>query len=101
MSEAGIANGSVIHLVLNERPLEGRSLYVRSNLGQSYRLDVLADFTIEDVKDELATFQGMPPSEEMRLMFAGPFDHIPQQPAVQGRALHREGMREKGRVVRN
>ena len=40
-----------------------------------YRLEVSADFTIEDVKDELASFQGMPPSEEIRLMFAGKMLH--------------------------
>jgi hypothetical protein len=45
-------------------------------------LDVLADFTIEDVKDELASYQGMPPSEEMRLMFAGLIDQAHQLPTI-------------------
>jgi hypothetical protein len=71
LSEAGISNGSVLHLVLNEQPFEGRFLFVRSLSGQLCRLEVTADFTIEDVKDELASYQGMPPSEEIRLMFAG------------------------------
>ncbi len=51
-----VTDGSVLHLVLNDDPYQGRPLYVKSESGDLKTIYCGADFYIEDIKEELSCF---------------------------------------------
>lgn len=71
LGEAGIYDGSVLHLVLNDDPYRGRPLYIKDKKDNVKMILCGADYYIEDVKEELACMQGEPRPEDQRLVYAG------------------------------
>ena len=71
LAEAGLRNGCVLHLVLNENPYTGRALYIQSIRGHVRAIKCGPDFYIQDVKEELSYFPGERTPEQTRLVFAG------------------------------
>jgi hypothetical protein len=68
----GLHEGCVLHMVLNEAPFRGRPLHVRRlDDGKILTLSCSANFSISDVKHELACFPGGRSPTKMRLAFAG------------------------------
>lgn len=71
LADAGVRDGSVLHLVLNDDPYTGGSLYVKGHDGKRRLIPCGPDFYVEDIKEELSAFQDELPPEETRLVFAG------------------------------
>lgn len=55
-SSLQVTDGSVLHLVLNDDPYQGRPLHVKCEAGDIKTVYCGADFYIEDVKEELSCF---------------------------------------------
>jgi hypothetical protein len=56
LQDVRIGDGSVLHLVLNDDPYQGRPLYVKCEDGELKTIYCGADFYIEDIKEELSCF---------------------------------------------
>mmetsp|Transcript_14392 Transcript_14392/g.49154 ORF Transcript_14392/g.49154 Transcript_14392/m.49154 type:complete len:558 (-) Transcript_14392:294-1967(-) len=76
LTEVGMKDGGVLHLVLNDDPFRGRPIYIRSkgdsDGDEKIRMILCgAEFYIEDLKEELSFLPGERCPEEIRLVFAG------------------------------
>ena len=76
MQQAGVIDGAVLHLILNDDPYRGRPLFVRVRDDREAEarvrmLMVGPNFYVADVKEELAYLAGEAHPEAMRLVFAG------------------------------
>jgi hypothetical protein len=56
LCDVRVSDGSVLHLVLNDDPYQGRPLFVKCEAGDLKTIFCGADFYIEDVKEELSCF---------------------------------------------
>jgi hypothetical protein len=72
VSKAKLHEGCVVHMVLSEAPFLGRRLQVRRVEDETMLAPLCSpDFSISEVKHELACFPGARPRSQMRLAFAG------------------------------
>ena len=71
LGQAGIRDGSVLHLVLNDDPYKGKPIYVKTLSGRIRTINCGPDFYIQDLKEELSYFPGELTAEKMRLVYAG------------------------------
>jgi len=76
LTEVGLKDGGVLHLVLNDDPFRGRPIYIRSkgDGNEEEKIQMIlcgAEFYIEDLKEELSFLPGEKCPEEIRLIFAG------------------------------
>lgn len=58
LADAGLVSGCVLHLTLNEAPAGGKPLHVRDSKGVLRTILCGEDYTVEDVKEEIACFPG-------------------------------------------
>ncbi|EKX45400.1 hypothetical protein GUITHDRAFT_71346, partial [Guillardia theta CCMP2712] len=72
-ADLDLREGCVLHLVLNESPFRGRKLYVRDlgNQGVVRSVSCSQDFTIRELKEEIACLPDSPAVDQQRIAFAG------------------------------
>ena len=72
VTKAQLYEGCVLHMVLNEAQITGKALFVRRVSDDAVvTLNCSPDFSIREVKHELASLPGGRPPSAMRLVFAG------------------------------
>ena len=71
IDNAGLVDGCILHMTLNDSPPAGKPLHVRDSGGCVRTVVCTEEYTVEDVKEEVACFPGAPPPEMQQIAFAG------------------------------
>lgn len=78
LAETGVEDDSTLHLVLNERPFQGKAMMVKTSAGGAAAggstlrtIYVTEHFKIEDVKEDIYAFPGEAAPESQVLIFVG------------------------------
>eukprot|EP00960_Hanusia_phi_P045783 757435-Hanusia_phi.AAC.3 len=71
-ADVDLREGSVLYLVLNENPFSGKKLYVK-DVGNGIVRAVACnqEYTVKDLKEEIACFPDAPVVDKQRIAFAG------------------------------